>query len=154
MNSWLKSVAQRAQVKISSSLTWALPRPFYSPVNHTFGQPKEKKKRGRNQCSPRGSFSTCQGKNQRCHLSAWSAEQGPEISPGATQIPSPATIQNNLGSHQPWLWAWTPCSALETDLRAQKIPWLPTFPGSGTTTEQILGWGEHPGHCKAQREGS
>lgn len=61
--------------------------------------------------------------------------------------------KTTLGSTSCGFWAQTPCSALQTDLRPQKIPWLPTFPGSGTATEQVLGWGEHPGHCKAQQRG-
>lgn len=127
-------------VKISSNLTWAI---LFTSQSHLWTSKHfsgEKKKREKSMF--------CTGLIQ--HLS------GPKsvvsficsgISPGTnsptTQIPSPATtllgIQNNLGSHQ--------------EFHAQRIPWLPTLPGSGTGTEQILGWGEKPGHCRAHRRG-
>lgn len=156
MNSWLNTVTQWPHVKISSNLIWAVPRPFYSPVNHTFGQAnisQEKKKKERNQCFLWGSFSTCQAQNQWCHLSAWSeagAEQGPEISPGARQhqqhkfqvLPPPSCAsETTLGATSCGFWAQAPCSALKIDLRPWQIPWKTTFPGSRTATAEVFGVG-------------
>lgn len=146
-----------------------MPRPFYhqsiTPLDRqTFSR---RKKRERNQCSPWGSFSTCQTQNQWCHLSASSearAQQGPEICPGAREqqphkfpvLPPPSwASKTTWGATSHGSWVQTPRSALQTDLRARRIPRLPTFPQLWNShRNKSLGGENTLGMAKPIREGS
>lgn len=116
-----------------------MPRPFYSPVNHTFGRvntPQEKE-RARNQCSPWGSITTCQPPNRCCHLYASKRDQC-----RSRVLPRPSA-SGPVGA--PALHAPSPAIAL---LRTQ-TPSAPTshrlLGGEGTTSNQDAHiWKETP----------
>lgn len=159
-----------------------MPRPFYLPVNHTFGQvntPQEEE-REKNQCSPWGSFTTCQAQNQWCHLYASSErpelKQGPAISFGASAggspkhhtsrvPPSPSSAPKATSvptSHRFWGQTPSPTGMLSSGNRPQRprhfprIPVSPTVPPVGLRKQpqhKSPAWGELPKHCKMHPRG-